>query len=155
MAAHDTGHDRALIVRQTFLDRDCETPADLHIERIGGDGKPNPISAQRPSIQGLKQSAGLVVSCAALFSNWAAGFKKHTNELPKFDDSVSMGAGGDPNICYYHSYWQLGPEEALVIEANATRVRVMELPARQLLDGISRLPLPPNPRQQAHGPLPR
>jgi hypothetical protein len=65
---------------------------------------------------GLKQSAGLVVSCAALFSKWAAGFKKHTNELPKFDDAVSMGAGGDPNICYYHSYWQLAPEEALVIE---------------------------------------
>ena len=30
--------------------------------------------------------------------------------------SLSMGAGGDPNICYYHSYWALGPEEALVIE---------------------------------------
>jgi len=28
-----------------------------------------------------------------------------------------MGPGGDPNICYYHSYWSLGPEEALVIEA--------------------------------------
>jgi hypothetical protein len=27
-----------------------------------------------------------------------------------------MGAGGDPNIAYYHSYWKLGPEEALVIE---------------------------------------
>ena len=27
-----------------------------------------------------------------------------------------MGAGGDPNICYYHSYWQLGPEQALLIE---------------------------------------
>ena len=27
-----------------------------------------------------------------------------------------MGAGGDPNICYYHSYWQLGSEEDLVIE---------------------------------------
>ena len=27
-----------------------------------------------------------------------------------------MGAGGDPNICYYHSYWRLDPHEALVIE---------------------------------------
>jgi hypothetical protein len=106
----------ALIVRQTFLDRDKEIPADLHIERVGGDGKPTPITAEALD-SGLKQSAGLVASCAALFSNWAAGFKKHCNELPKFDDSVSMGAGGDPNICYYHSYWQLGPEEALVIEA--------------------------------------
>jgi hypothetical protein len=107
----------ALIVRQTFLDRDREIPADLRIERIGGDGRPTPITAEALDT-GLKQSAGLVVSCTALFSNWAAGFKKHTNELPKFDDSVSMGAGGDPNICYYHSYWQLAPEEALVIEAD-------------------------------------
>ena len=26
-------------------------------------------------------------------------------------------AGGDPNIIYYHSYWQLAPDEALVIDA--------------------------------------
>jgi len=105
----------ALIVRQTFLDRLSETPADLRIERIGGDGKPTPLSAQAFDA-GLAQASGLVVSCAALFSSWAAGFQKHTNELPKFDDTVSMGAGGDPNICYYHSYWRLGPQEALVIE---------------------------------------
>ena len=106
----------SLIVRQTYLDRDRETPADLRIERIGGDRAPAPLTPEGLDA-GFKRASGLVVSCAALFSNWAAGFQKHTNELPKFDDSVSMGAGGDPNICYYHSYWQLGPEEALVIEA--------------------------------------
>jgi len=105
----------ALIVRQTFLDRDREQPARLAIERIGGDGKPTPLTAEALDA-GLRSAAGLVVSCAALFSSWAQGFQKHTNELPKFDDSISMGAGGDPNICYYHSYWKLGPEEALVIE---------------------------------------
>ncbi len=111
-----TPNTSALIVRQTFQDRETEVPAELVIERVGGDGTPQPLSAEALDA-GLKQSAGLVASCAALFSNWAAGFQKHTNELPKFDDSVSMGAGGDPNICYYHSYWALGPEEALVIEA--------------------------------------
>ena len=25
-------------------------------------------------------------------------------------------AGGDPNIAYYHSYWSLAPDEALVVE---------------------------------------
>jgi len=106
----------ALIVRQTFADRETEIPADLTIERIGGDGKPTPLTPEALDA-GFTQAKGLVVSCAALFSSWAHGFQKHTNELPKFDDSVSMGAGGDPNICYYHSYWSLGPEEALVIEA--------------------------------------
>ena len=34
-----------------------------------------------------------------------------------------MGAGGDPNICYYHSYWALGPEQALVIEVTPPTCR--------------------------------
>ncbi len=71
----------------------------------------------------MTAAAGLVVGCATLFSGWAQGFQKHTNELPKFDDSVSMGAGGDPNICYYHSYWRLGREEALVIEVTPPECR--------------------------------
>jgi hypothetical protein len=105
----------SLIVRQTFLDREREEPARLRIERIGGEGRPGPLTAERLDT-GLRQAAGLVVSCAALFSSWAQGFQRHTNELPRFDDAISMGAGGDPNIAYYHSYWRLAPEEALVIE---------------------------------------
>ncbi|MCA9512046.1 MAG: DUF1214 domain-containing protein [Myxococcota bacterium] len=105
-----------LIVRQTFLDRDTERPADLVIERVGGDATPAPLTPEAMDA-GLARAAGLVAGCTALFSTWAAGFREHVNELPRFDDSVSMGAGGDPNIAYYHSYWALGPEEALVIEA--------------------------------------
>ena len=105
-----------LIVRQTYLDRGTEAPADLVIERVGGDGLPTPLTAEHVD-QGLARAAGLVVACSSLFAGWAHGFRAHTNELPKFDDAVSMGAGGDPNICYYHSYWELGEEEALVIEA--------------------------------------
>lgn len=110
-----TPETNSLIVRQTYHDRKTEIPALLVIERIGGDGLPRPVTAE--SLDGsLRRASGLVVSCAALFSNWAQGFRSHTNELPKFDDSISMGAGGDPNICYFHSYWELGPEDALVIE---------------------------------------
>ena len=106
----------ALIVRQTFADRDTEVPADLTIERIGGDGKPSPLTPEGLD-EGFNKAKSLVVACSTLFASWAQGFQRHTNELPKFDDATSMGAGGDPNICYYHSYWSLGPEEALVIEA--------------------------------------
>ncbi len=106
----------ALIVRQTFADRETEIPADLTIERVGGDGKPTPLTPEALHA-GLEQASGLVVSCATLFSNWAHGFQGHTNQLPKFSDAISMGAGGDPNICYYHSYWSLDLDEALVIDA--------------------------------------
>ncbi len=105
----------ALIVRQTYLDREREQPAQLRIERIGGDGKPTPLTPEALDA-GFRSASGLVVGCAALFSGWAQGFQKHTNQLPKFSDAISMGAGGDPNIGYYHSYWKLAPEEALLIE---------------------------------------
>jgi len=111
-----------LIVRQTYLDRETETPADLRIELIGGEKRPAPITPDLVD-RGLGQAAGLVMGCVNLFAGWAQGFQAHTNQLPKFDDSVSMGAGGDPNICYYHSYWQLGPEEALQIEVTPPECR--------------------------------
>ena len=52
-----------------------------------------------------------------LFASWAEGFKKHSNQLPRFDQNVSNMAGGVPDIAYYHSYWKLAPDEALVIDA--------------------------------------
>jgi hypothetical protein len=105
-----------IIVRQTFQDRDTEIPADLRIERIDGDGRPAPFTPEKLD-SALQAAGGLVAGCASLFAGWAEGFKAHANELPLFDASVSLGAGGDPNITYYHSYWELGPDETLVIEA--------------------------------------
>lgn len=104
-----------LIVRQTFLDRDSETPAQLTIERIDGDGKPEPLTAKQLD-DGLKTAGNFVAGAPLLFAKWANGFKKHTNELPQFDPDTSTAAGGDPNIAYYHSYWALEPDEALVVE---------------------------------------
>ena len=109
----DTG---TLIVRQTRLDREHEVIADLQIERLGGDGMPTPFEPIRCA-EGLIQSAGLVAGAAMLFASWAEGFKKHTNQLPRFDQNISNMAGGVPDIAYYHSYWKLAPDEALVIDA--------------------------------------
>jgi len=58
-----------------------------------------------------------VAGAAMLFASWAEGFKAHTNKLPRFDQEKSNQAGGVPDIAYYHSYWKLAPDEALVIEA--------------------------------------
>jgi len=109
----DTGQ---LIVRQTFLDRAAERAAELSIERVGGDGSPSPLTPARLE-EGLTKAAQLVVGCAALFANWAEEFQAHVNQLPQFDPVKSSAAGGDPNIAYYHSYWRLAADEALVIEA--------------------------------------
>jgi hypothetical protein len=106
---------RTLIVRQTFLDKASETPAQLRIERVDGPHAPRPVTPASID-RGLTNSARFVMGCARIFHQWADGFRKHVNQLPRFDDAVALRAGGDPNIVYYHSYWELGPDEALVIE---------------------------------------
>jgi hypothetical protein len=109
---HETS---SLIVRQTFADRSAEKIADLRIERIGGDGKPTPVTPEKIE-QGLTMASKIVLGAVTMFANWAEGFMKHENLLPQFDPKVSLAAMGDPNICYYHSYWRLAENEALVID---------------------------------------
>ena len=114
-----TAESGTLIVRQTFLDRETEVPAELHIERINcpdDEKRPRPLTPEQTD-EGLKSASTLVAGAAMLFANWARGFQKHTNTLPMFDPDVSLAAGGDPNIAYYHSHWAVAKDEALVIEA--------------------------------------
>jgi hypothetical protein len=105
-----------LIVRQTFLDRSTEQPAQLRIERIDAAHVPRPVTPEAIDV-GLMKVARLVQGAAVLFATWAEGFTAHTNQLPPFDPALAKMAGGDPRIVYYHSYWRLAPDEALVIEA--------------------------------------
>jgi hypothetical protein len=103
---------RIVLVRQTFLDRAAEKPAELHIERVGGTAVPGPLTAQMVD-EGLN-SAGLFVTGSALFfAKWSRDWKKHANSLPQHPPEISAAAGGDPNIAYYHSYWELGDDECL------------------------------------------
>jgi hypothetical protein len=104
-----------VIVRQTFGDRKSEKPAELEIERIGSAEAPAPLSCSVLDA-GFKKTAALTAGASLLFAKWARDFSRHTNMLPQMDPEKSTAAGGDPKIAYYHSYWSLGPDEALVIE---------------------------------------
>jgi hypothetical protein len=110
----------SLIVRQTFADRRGEEIARLAIERCGGDGMPTPVTPESIE-QGLSSAGKIILGAATIFANWAEGFMKHTNELPLFDPATSLAAMGDPNITYYHGYWKLADDEALVIDAAPPR----------------------------------
>jgi hypothetical protein len=43
-------------------------------------------------------------------------FSEHINQLPPNDQSMCLRAGGDPDIHYHNSYWQLNKDQALLIE---------------------------------------
>ena len=105
-----------VIVRQTFMDQETEQLAEMMIERIEDVVKPRPITPQL--IDNGLDTAGLFVAGAPLlFAKWANGFKSKPNQLPLFDPETSTNAGGDPQIAYYHGYWKLEKDEALVIDA--------------------------------------
>ena len=105
----------ALVVRQTFLDRRAEKPAQLKIERIGSSSQPAPLDPVRLH-DGLQRAAAFVEQTSRIFADWAQGYQAHANELPPADQAVCQAAGGDPNIFYYHTYWSLEDDEALVID---------------------------------------
>lgn len=103
-----------LIVRQTFLDREHEIIASLKIENLNAKRYPNEVTPEKID-KGLQTAALFVAGAPVLFARWANGFQKHQNQLPRFSPAISNAAGGDANIVYYHSYWKLKPNEALVI----------------------------------------
>lgn len=106
-----------LLVRQTFHDRRSEQPAQLAIERIGPRPVPPPLDPAQFASQ-LMAAARYTENTAKLFCDWAALFKRdHHNTLPLGDQSMYQAAGGDPNILYYHGYWELADDEAMVVDA--------------------------------------
>lgn len=104
-----------VMVRQTFMDRFSEQPAELQLINLSAPDHPDPLTAGKVE-EGLRTTSLFVGGAAMLFTRWARGFKDHTNKLPLFDPSTSNAAGGDDSIIYYHSYWKLEPDQVLLIE---------------------------------------
>lgn len=111
-----TESSNTLLVRQTFLNRSQERIAEITIERLDADGStPAPLTPEEFT-QRLSAAAGFVQGCAKVFCDWSEKFKQRPNQLPVQDQTVFQNAGGDPNIFYFHGYWELGADEALVID---------------------------------------
>jgi hypothetical protein len=103
-----------LIVRETFSDRRTQQPARLAIERLG---PPEDDSLDPALLEArLQRAIAFVSGTANLFVDWMRDYARHTNALPSDDQEKCQRAGGDANIHYCQSRWQLGPDEALVIE---------------------------------------
>ena len=51
-----------------------------------------------------------------MFVDWMVRYAAHPNALPSDDQAICQRAGGDANIHYCQSRWQVGADEALVIE---------------------------------------
>ena len=89
----------------------------IKIERLGAsDDRPEPLTPEKLQ-RGLQGAAMFVLGSATLFENWSESFLPTLNQLPPADQDYCQSIGGDPNIFYFHSAWQLADDEVFVIEA--------------------------------------
>ncbi len=104
----------SLSIRQTFLDRRREQPAQLRIERLSQQTKPANLTFEKIMHQ-LSAASRFTNYCATTFTDWSESYLQHTNALPASDQARLRDAGLDPNIYFYRSCWQLQSDEALVV----------------------------------------
>ncbi len=105
----------SLIVRQSVADRAVERPAALRIERVDATGPPPPLDPARVE-RGLQMTALFVRTIAEMASEWAGALAQTPN---RFVDVMPRAASifRDPSIQFHAAYFQLDPDEALIVEA--------------------------------------
>ncbi len=107
----------AINIRQTFQDRTSEKAAEIEIARIGAEKeRPAPFTAERLE-RGLAGATMFLQGTTQLFEGWAESFLPTLNEIAPADQAYCQSIGGDPNIYYFHSAWQLADDEVLVLHA--------------------------------------
>lgn len=112
-----------LLIRQTFLDRNTEMPAQFHIEAIGDKKAPAPLTEENLS-RALKLAAAFVKGTSKTFAEWTEMFMTRPNELLSWDQDFFQRAGGDPNIHYLHGYWELQPDQAWILRTPIPQCRM-------------------------------
>jgi hypothetical protein len=106
---------RSLTVRQTFLDKRRDRPAELHIERLGADGAPPPPLDPAHLYRALLGAARYVRSVTEIGASWTRRQAAHPNVFANVqqDDTFKFK---DPQITWNQAYFELGPDDALWIE---------------------------------------
>lgn len=104
-----------LAIRQFFLDRTTETPAQLQIECLDTDESPPPLTPVKFG-KALDAASGFVVGCSALFTDWVDDLAEHCRNALDTRAPKAQGAWGDPNQIFRHGYYDLADDEALLIE---------------------------------------
>jgi hypothetical protein len=105
----------SLIVRQTFADRATERPSELRIERLGATERPTPLTPEKVG-QALATTPALLRALVGMALQWSDDLAKTKNRFA----AVMPGAAAifrDPDIHFHAAYFELAPDEALLVEA--------------------------------------
>lgn len=105
----------SLQVRQVLLRRREQRPAVLELHKLGSTRIPPPLDPDR-FLATLAGTGGLLRGTLEQFLGWTAHFRTHLHEIRPIPEELIAFAQGDPNTSYNYSYWELGEDEALVVE---------------------------------------
>jgi hypothetical protein len=104
-----------IAIRQFFLDRETEVPAQLGIECLDTDETLAPLSPEKLG-KALDGAGAFVAGCSTLFTNWVDDLAQNARNAFTTKAPAAQGAWGDPNQIFRHGYYELGDDEALLIE---------------------------------------
>jgi hypothetical protein len=105
----------ALNVRQTLLRRAQQRQAPLELERLGAGQMPEPLDPVRFA-RSLARAGAMLGGTVAQFLAWTDSFAAHGGEIRPIDPKLLTVAQGDPNTSYHYAYWEIGEDEAYVID---------------------------------------
>ena len=104
-----------IVLRESYLDRTSEVPGQWDIACLDEVEPQGPLTTTHLA-RSLQRTALGVHGTAATFVAWTELFRTRPNELPDWGQEMFQKAGGDPEIFYLHGYWELGDDQAWVIE---------------------------------------
>lgn len=105
----------SLIVRQTFADRASERPSQLAIERLDIGERSQPLAAEKVGVA-LSATPALMRALVEMALSWSGDLAIEKN---RFAEVMPAAAAifRDPEIQFHVAYFELAPDEALVVEA--------------------------------------
>ena len=108
----------SILIRQTILHRDIDTPADINIELINSsfsDQIKQPLNSSQLA-DSLNLSGMFVEGVVKQFLHWTHNFKSKPNEINPTDPELLKFANGDPDTFYHNGYFELNSDEVLLVE---------------------------------------
>ncbi len=105
-----------LIVRQVFSDWKNERPGEVHIDRVGFEGKPRPVTTQAAMAERFERAAEDLTRTVATWPEFVRGSymdARPANVLSAPADPTSVG--GVAGRFMSNGHFELAPDEALVV----------------------------------------
>ena len=110
-----------VMIRQFFGDWATEEPMRMRIERVGDSSPPAPLTPDA-LIAGLDATIGWLVEDTNRWADWIDFYRDHPNEfvtgMPEWTGGGAQSALGR---LLHFCYWQVQPDEALVIRVTPPR----------------------------------